>query len=276
MDEFDVNQKLNNLQLKSGLVYHYTSADAISKIIQNDTLWVSEKGFLNDISEFSYPLSIRQELLAKCNELNKKDLLGFADGINKYKFYIFSLSTEADSMPLWSEYCSCKGYCMGLDINELIDKFQAGSIPFIHGKVIYDKKEQDALIQEEIDYVQEFINDNNMFKRWNDEMEKIASAMASIEKLSHFFKKPVYYSEKEYRFVFAVRKKDGIVTKFRDKNGIIIPYIEIDKLNKLPIKEIIIGPKNDIDMAKHGIENLLQSKLYENVNMMESEATLRY
>jgi hypothetical protein len=274
--EFDVNHKIDNLQLTSGLVYHYTGADAISKIIQNDTLWVSEKGFLNDIYEFSYPLSIRHELLALCNESNKKDLLDFADGIIKYKFYIFSLSTDADSMPLWSEYCSCKGYCMGLDINELIDKFQAKNIPFIHGKVIYNKKRQEKLVQEETDYVREFINEINMFKRWNDEEGKIASAMASIEKLSHFFKKPVYRSEKEYRFVFAVRKKDGIVTKFRDKNGIIIPYIEIDKLNKLPIKEIIIGPKNDIDMAKQDIENLLKSKQYENVSIKESEATLRY
>jgi hypothetical protein len=271
-----LQSKLNSLQLKKGLVYHYTVADALSKIIQNNSFWVSEKGFLNDISEKSYPFECRKELLAICNQPNMKDLLSFSDGMNKYKFYILSLSTEKDSLPLWSEYCSGKGYCLGFDINELITIFQERGIPFIHGKVIYKKDEQIKLIHEEVEYIRNIINEENMYKRLNDELDIVASAMASIDKLSHFFKKSVYHSENEYRFVFGILKKDGIKTNYREKNNAIIPYIEIDKLNKLPIKEIGIGPKNNIDIAKLSIDSLLQSKQYKNVDIWESEATLRY
>lgn len=72
-------------------------------------------------------------------------------------------------------------------------------------------------------------------------------------------------------------KKSGIKVTYRSKDGAIIPYICINNLNiKLPIKEVGIGPKNNIDIAKIGLDHFLKNNIINNCFVWKSEATMRY
>lgn len=93
------------------------------------------------------------------------------------------------------------------------------------------------------------------------------------ELYSMFFKRSCFKGENEYRFVFAVDKKQEI--SFRNKNSIVIPYIkkEIESIDF--ITRITIGPTNQIDIATKGIKELLHY-YQRDVDVVKSEIPLRF
>jgi hypothetical protein len=100
-----------------------------------------------------------------------------------------------------------------------------------------------------------------------------------------FFKDPLFCQEEEYRIVFFHLEAESLSLKlnheirFRDRNGTIVPYIEVPMTNHqghLPVREIVIGPKNNIDIAEHGIDFLLYRLKNKNVAIRRSGIPLRY
>ncbi|BBH24141.1 hypothetical protein Back11_54860 [Paenibacillus baekrokdamisoli] len=100
-----------------------------------------------------------------------------------------------------------------------------------------------------------------------------------------FFKDPCFSHEEEYRVVFFQHDIDHNEAKynqkvlFREKSGIITPYIEVRPLTsskKLPIQSITIGPKNNVDNAQVGLEFLLIKQGYDSISVERSRIPLRY
>ncbi|MCI6888220.1 MAG: hypothetical protein MR868_13415 [Lachnospiraceae bacterium] len=87
-----------------------------------------------------------------------------------------------------------------------------------------------------------------------------------------FFKHSAFREEQEYRFIF--NKKSPV--QYREKDGFMIPYIQIKLTGKLlPIKEIMVAPKNHIDLARKGMEYMMAEKGYE-AQVSLSNINLRY
>ena len=58
--------------------------------------------------------------------------------------------------------------------------------------------------------------------------------------------------------VYLQKKGTGL---YREKDGFLIPYVQIQLTDKLlPIKEIVVAPKNHIDLAKKGMEYMIAEK----------------
>ena len=63
---------------------------------------------------------------------------------------------------------------------------------------------------------------------------------------------------------------------YREKDGFLIPNIEIPLSNRLlPIKEVVIAPKNHMDLAKKGVEYMMKEKGYD-IDVNLSDIRLRY
>lgn len=111
-------------------------------------------------------------------------------------------------------------------------------------------------------------------------LEFIASTMGYFD----LFKDPLFAEEDEYRIIVTLldfdKKGSQDIIKYKPKNGVIIPYIEIpiktdDGIS--PIELIRIGPKNNIDVAEEGIRLFLGSKKNNNkIEVVRSEMTLRF
>ena len=87
-----------------------------------------------------------------------------------------------------------------------------------------------------------------------------------------FFKNSAFREEQEYRFIFK-KKGTGL---YREKDGFLIPYVQIQLTDKLlPIKEIVVAPKNHIDLAKKGMEYMIAEKGYD-AQVSLSNINLRY
>ena len=90
-----------------------------------------------------------------------------------------------------------------------------------------------------------------------------------------FFKQEEFAAEKEYRLVF--RNPDRSRSRFREKEGFLLPYIEIDLSGKkdLPLTGITVAPKNHVDLAKKGMIQYLELLDFE-VPVKLSRLKLRY
>ena len=281
--------KLKHVKEASTL-YHYTKCNGVNGILENNCFWATKSDFLNDPKEFSYIEAIIRDI---CKELIKnedwremflKDVLEekvFLDGGRNKEYFILSFSKCRDSITMWSEFGNKTGYNIGFDGKKIIKRIEEDNIIEYHGFVLYEKAHQKEAIRKILntDLPEElemsFSNiieagaknrNNEIYRKACRKFQKIAAVYAM------FFKHSAFKEEEEYRFIF--KKKAEVL--YREKDGFLIPYIEIPLSNRLlPVKEIVIAPKNHIDLAKKGVEYMMKEKGYE-VEIRLSDISLRY
>lgn len=84
-----------------------------------------------------------------------------------------------------------------------------------------------------------------------------------------------FTAENEYRIVFRNPDRDRI--RFREKDGFLLPYIEIELSGqgKLPVDQIAVAPKNHMDLAGKGMMQYLDQLGYQ-IPVGLSRLKLRY
>lgn len=285
-------------------LYHYTSAAGLQGICEKE-FWVTERNFLNDRTEFQIGTEVfcqvlethmsdttrfhmlEEKLKAEVERLQTPGKLG--EKAAYYGDYVISFCLDNDSTLMWSEYSDFMGYCLRFDFQKLLEAFQETGI--LHGKVVYDHEEQFRLLEDM--FVREFLNDSEdckFLRKWEDldsisekgadELINFVSVMVSAYNM--FFKKMCFSGEHEYRFVFMCahdggryRKEDFVPQYFRLKQEVLIPYVKkrLDSMDCL--EAVLIGPKNNSDIAVKGLEYFFRNKKLP-VSVERSEMPLRY
>lgn len=216
------------------------------------------KEFLDEIDEVIHFSGLQGLLLANC------------------------FSTDKDVLSQWRAYANDgKGYVIGFNAKDLL------GLPIRTLKVLYDKQQQIKEATAGIDALYLMKQDNSLdFKALCGVFGYDLSA----------FKNPAFLEEKEIRLVHLLdlkqsnnslklvdeggqyfgKERKGEQVKFRIKQDIPTPYVEFDftndgKIN--PIKEIIIGPKNDV--MPSAISIYLETIGIENVEIGKSQASYR-
>ena len=198
--------------------------------------------------------------------------------------FIFSMSENRDSLTLFSSYSNFDGYNIGFKFSgtSYLKDPEHDNRVIIHGKVNYHEQHQISIIKKDILSIY-----NTLFTILEEEKidlyqrnttEEILMNTTDILKLkmsvyAAFFKNPSFSHEEEYRIVVFENKTENII--YRVSNTIILPYIEVS-LDFLPIQSITVGPKNNVDIAIHSIENYLNHLSFSPTNVNKSEIPLRY
>jgi hypothetical protein len=84
-------------------------------------------------------------------------------------------------------------------------------------------------------------------------------------------KRQEFSEEDEVRMVFSIDKynyeqvKRDKLVKFREINGIMIPFIDI-KFDKECVKGIKISPTYQEELAKEGVRIMLDNKMYDHIS----------
>ena len=243
MDEMIYNSKFiqsfkaadnTTVSPRDGLVYHYTSPEALLNIIQTGTVRFTDTKYLNDKSEsiffvkrllefiesekaaypkffkiikFLIPIEDWDEIInLKTNQLhfNEGTLIPFQPD----RTFVFCTSEEPDELSLWNYYVKNnlnQGYNLGINLNKFVKTFDTDSSSYsdylivYYGSVLYDEKKQFS----EIKNLAEFY-----------ERSKIRNTMAIhgaalhlrsyIELQGLFFKSDKFKHEKEYRVVLSI------------------------------------------------------------------------
>ena len=116
----------------------------------------------------------------------------------------------------------------------------------------------------------------------SDLTEMRAGVFAALGELVGFafsFKDPAWAEEQEWRAVYVVPDGELEGVQFRPSNGVAVPYVRLEMGTepdgRLPIREIVQGPRLDTDTAVRSLEMLLASNGYSDVDITVSSVPLR-
>lgn len=267
-------------------IYHYTTIDALINIVSRKELWVTKWDYLNDMDELTVAEdvcavvlreeNVKSEVIQDVKKYIKENIRGSALSDS---YYICSFSRNRDSQLLWSNYSNYDGINIEVDFAKFRENLDL-SIMW-DGLVNYDLESQKKCLiktfYDEFIDVDDFGNIKSL-KEINNLQGKAYELLIShisiiCELYSMFFKRSCFKGEDEYRFVLTVDKEQKI--SFRNKNSIVIPYIEKKMKNTDFITRITIGPTNQIDVAAKGIGELLHYHKRD-VEVVKSEMPLRF
>ena len=270
-------------------IFHYTSPNGITGIINNKKLRFSDRLYLNDASEGKYILDFTKKhidmlgidnVLFRSSLLEKLDNKSFVSDWNRFYVYQCSFSLDGDSLPLWNYYSKSdgiKGYNLCFNSNELAsnlkpDVKEGKEAPRIyHGKIMYDEEEQNTAI---IKLVKRFYGafQNSLekdsgieFTSENAYAKMMCSLLVDKIILLGAFMKPSFFSfEREYRLVYDLYLDEegyGLINNkqgFMEKSGFFVPYTDIEFEPSI-LKQIRISPTVDFNMARMSLLRYLQS-----------------
>lgn len=266
------------------ILYHYTSVATLLKILQGveETGKLTLRGthieYLNDKAEYITAIELTLEALKEYNDSSKisiaenfnEDLLRRFTGFNTHPPFITSFSGQCDSLPMWTHYANKgQGVAIGLEPIDQWGDFE-GDQELSWDYCLY--KKEDIKTQAYFKGIIDHIFDHTLEKDG-----KILGMHGSLKdpprlteaaKFFSLIKHPAFEYEQEIRLIKQsynkTSKLKGTVfeIKFRESDGLTIPYIE-HHLPKNILKEIRIGPCSDFDLSKKSLEMRLHRAGYE-------------
>lgn len=263
------------------IIFHYTNVTGLKGIIENNCLWATNLSYVNDSKELALGLSIYREvceLLLKRKGKSKayreivRKFLDCLRAKNISNRYACCFTANGDQLSQWRGYGSNgQGYAIGFETKKLVGNIEPCAEP---SRIIYDVRTQRHYAEKHLDiFIKGFIN---ALKRSHRSVSScLNEIVALLEQESEYsilgFKHKGFQEESENRLHLAY--PDLETTRVLEKNGILIPYIELKiKGNKrLPIKQITIGPTIDYDRAEKGVRFLLEQHGYTRVKIVRSQ-----
>ena len=273
------------------ILYHYCSASTFHAICTNKKIRLSDLFSMNDYMEVHWGYSIWEQVK---NELLSELGNSFLDTIDE----IISMSSlqgllvascfslDGDVLSQWRAYADDgKGYAIGFGANNLI------KLPVNPLRVLYDQRQQIEELMSIIRALHEVEKSKEV--KFGSDFQRICLNIAFDLAA---FKNPAFQEEKEVRLVhlltfkesndslrliddggFAFGKEhEGVPVLFQMRDNAPVAFIEIDFTNTgiiNPIKEVIVGPKNDGLLS--GISVFLETLGIGSVEIKRSKASYR-
>lgn len=287
-----------------GKVYHYTSADGISGILDNHEIWMSNTAFMNDTNELKAlenDAGITDNDFT--NEAVREEWRRKNDwrGIDRPNYYMASFSEKRNSLGQWRAYGN---FCIGFDASKLAIKRRV----FLY-KCLYTEND-----------IRKWILDKERIPGWAslpDEEQRRNAAYNLLYVASMKYKNEDFSAEEEIRLVTTSHHywlyqntpegyEDDLPIHFRPHRLYgLVPYLKFfieHKSNKppqgiketetqmkdrklseeaakqrelLPITEVIVGPMAYQREAKTACEILLQERGYKQVTVTVSGISYR-
>lgn len=246
------------------LIYHYCDANAFHAICTNKTLRLSDLFSMNDFLEIHWGYSIWEKAAGEVYDTVGKEFLDKIDEVI-HSAGVYGLLTatcfskDGDVLSQWRAYADDgKGYVIGFNAKEILQ------LPIRALKVLYNEREQIAELKKIILALHDV--EKSEEEKYSSDFRRICFTIACDLAA---FKNPAFAEEQEIRIVHVLdfersndflklvdgggtafgKETEGRPVKFRMRDNIPVAFIEEDFSNQgtiNPIKEVIIGPKNDV------------------------------
>lgn len=292
-DLFDDSRSLSKL-------YHYTTLDGAIGILQSKTIFASNAMFLNDSSELVYGKELIQSAINNVidsDNFETTHYFGFGEqenemlrlilselnGVELKDIYISCFSTKSDMLSQWRGYAD-GGIRIGFDAVQLCNTFSDVSIADIN----YNRKSQLKFIETILIILLNYLycEPDDIYLNFplipegRDVLLKnkdiIPQAIASILiACVGSFKNQGFKEESEYRLIYDVNniynKESRLPVRYRSNGKFIVPYVNFEFGDKLPITDIMVGQSPYSDKIKQGLELLLKSEGYKEIKVKLSQ-----
>lgn len=273
------------------ILYHYCDASAFHAICTNKKMRFSDLFSMNDFMEMHWGYYIWEKTATELLNEVAKDFLDEIDkvihtsglcGLPIASCY----SLIGDVLSQWRAYADDgRGYAIGFKAKDLIE------LPARPLRVLYNQEEQVKELKNIIQALHEVEqSEETIFgSDFRTACFRLAFDLAA-------FKNPAYAEEQEVRLIHVLdfeksndflrlddggghafgKDCEGSPVLFRMRDNIPVPFIELDFTNEgsiNPIKEIVIGPKNDV--LPTTISVFLETSEIGSVQVKKSKASYR-
>ena len=273
------------------ILYHYCDANAFLSICTSGKIRFGDLFSMNDFMEMHWGYSVWEEAATELLDVVGREFLDEIDKIihssgMKGVLTASCFSLSGDVLRQWRAYADDgQGYAIGFSAKDLIEApVRPLSVLYNHEKQVHEMKSIILSLfkveqQEEIKFGGDF---------W-EVCTRIAFDLSS-------FKNPAFAEEQEVRLVHLLSLVEGQSffkltddggtafgqpaagepIQFKIRHNTPTPFIDLDYTNKgiiNPIKEVILGPKND--SLPTGVAVFLETVGIGSVRILKSKASYR-
>lgn len=233
------------------IVYHYTDIDALMAIVRPGYIQLRATNcmFLNDSNEIKEGIDIMKE---------KGDTSVTTDTFKDY--YLTSFSFVKDDLKMWGMYAANgSGVAIGFKL-KLLQSAYGG-----FAECEYDKAKICNNFDEHLSHKKLVLEAQKIAVEQN--IKSVLTEKPELLPIIHNFpyiatcissKNPAYSYEQEARCFLCNR---GQNVKFRNRKGVITPYVDII-VPREALCEIVIGPANNQDLSHRSIARFLEINGY--------------
>lgn len=270
-------------------VFHYTTLDALINIVGNNCLWASHSRFLNDTEEVVHGAqtiqTVLKERLEAKPDANEHKLLEYIHfrledilkaESNFVDYYVTSFSRDGDSLSQWRGYGDVAiefDFIPLLRHEIILDNQQSRRVmPLLD--VIYGRERFKKLVDELVSFSFEQLRVSPDTDLWARGLANAISTLVCISKHDTF------YEESETRFVYLDLHEDvdspRLKERYRTRNQRIVPYVELQSANRLPIKAIWLSPLlRDNTATEESIKYFLRTVGRTEIQVLSSNSPYR-
>ena len=282
----DYLQSLVGVPNNVKIIYQYTNIEALFNgiIVKNPVidkeicLWASNCEYMNDPDEVRTGRKFIDKVF-KSSFDKKRDSASENKKIEeeiKKEFFITSFSLSQDSLPMWEMYGrkGC-GIALGFDKDILLNDFSDFMYRCIYVDDIY-KDIINQLLKEPMSVGEnlKLANKEDVIKTFGKLIIDIMGNIIMFSLISvgamYLIKNPYYKYENEVRLLQLAKEN----IEYRYQNNFIIPYIK-NYFPKSALKEVWIGPANNIERTKKSLRAYLDAKGFNNVKIVASKIPYR-
>jgi hypothetical protein len=258
-----------------GVLYHYTTADGLKGIVENEELWSTSAYYLNDSAEILYGYRLLdlalEEWLKRTSSPDGSMSRGFAESMRRYfghdaferniitPIYLTCFCEEGNLLSQWRAYGRSGGYSVGFKVPAEGIVYGLTPEPRVYTarcvKVEYDRDKQIRRVLEILDSVLPILDEQEVVDavRSIDPLSPLGVSKLStiIQELlveeSIGFKDAAFAVEKEWRFIVRSREllKQGVddgdhtalPIHFRTVRGQLAPFVKLkpSKVATMPL-----------------------------------------
>ena len=261
-------------------LYHYTSLQGLRDILTDKNIWATHINYFNDRSEFTHAVDLTEQILAAFSggdvyNTNTTRIIAsiatafhdFSNDISRTSnigIYVSSFSGNGDILSQWRGYCNAGAGCsIGIDRALLVDIADSNDCNLV--ECSYNLEEQRLELHEYIMKMFESYSFPTMSTPPSDDMiDCVASNIYRlVAMVAPRYKDAAFEEEKEWRLVPRKLRNDLDEVTFRIGQSSLIPFIKFNlniirghSYDYVPVKEVIIGPTLNVELAKKSVEQL--------------------
>ena len=265
-------------------LFHYTSPEALLKILETQTILATDARYLNDSEELVYVARVVAHVVASI-EADTFETRSLAWDIEAevvhedapWSAFVACFTTQGDQLSQWRAYAGDgAGYAIGLSKQTRLTSPDGRIVPLV--PVSYARGEQEDMLRPLIEPVVRAYDGfakrglpiavekarGTLFKFFAD----LARAFAPV------MKNPGFAEEEEWRFVVRYRPENpptGVA--YRAGRFGVTPHLPLTEEGKrLQVKHVVLGPKLKSDIGEIAMKQLLQSHSLNVARLLDTPA----
>jgi hypothetical protein len=256
-------------------LWHYTTGGTLAKMLRSGSVWATQISCLNDHTEFRYAVRLLRDRFKGMRDDADRDTAWFAnyiydgleiDGADNSYFFVFCMSWYKDDLSQWRAYAGGEGgICIGFDTAKMLEP--KIKVPPYLLPVRYDRKDHKAIIDDVAHWTMQFFKEGLLLRpqaeykawadsfaeRWRQQVIGIAPAL----------KNEAFKGEAEWRLVCSLSPTEIDKVEILQRSSFISRHLPLSFGERLPIREVIIGPCRHPLVSAVSIDTYLRGRGYE-------------